>query len=504
MLCEQCGAPNRAQATTCARCKAELPTSEGQRPSRGEDWRDLAEAARLPVPSADEAPTVLEILPSVRPSFAPDATAPSSVQLSQPTSISTPHEPGWSTSAFEASSLPSEPFAPSSSPGVSERISADIAEAISMLPDRPLYPEDSTKRRERLAYAHPAGRDLDSQFGLAPEMQNPAFGLDTHLPQTLDPSTELAGDLDAEAEFEVERLLNDRADLEGESEPRAAAHVPAQAASGPDLVLQGPDQHAAAFDAESISSVGDGPKFPTGTDFHCDPDLKSGPSLGSDASFAAQAQPRQEPKIGSAAVNAASNSKKAANTKRRATASKTAPVATPAQPGVKASTEAPTEATLSTTATEHGELCLAGAARRFAAALIDGALLTALIFGVGKLGMFGAAWTKIDFLEPEFVGLALWKGRLIAPILLWLLAYLLFSVLAPTLLQESPGKRILGLRLVSTQTGERLTIGQRISRAFLGLLGMALGFASYAWLVVDRRGRTLHDWLSRSAVVRAR
>jgi len=69
-------------------------------------------------------------------------------------------------------------------------------------------------------------------------------------------------------------------------------------------------------------------------------------------------------------------------------------------------------------------------------------------------------------------------------------------------LGASPGKMMLGLRIVDEPTGGRLTPWQCVGRYMMGLLVVALAGVGYVYLVIDPRKQGWHDKIVRTLVVR--
>ncbi|MFW3170784.1 RDD family protein [Geodermatophilus sp. CPCC 206100] len=116
--------------------------------------------------------------------------------------------------------------------------------------------------------------------------------------------------------------------------------------------------------------------------------------------------------------------------------------------------------------------------------------------GPGSLATFSS---RIGAFLVDALASALVAGLFTAPELPgnWsLLAFALVTVGALTLVGQTPGMRLLGLRLAHPRPGERLALWRAVVRtALLVLLVPAL--------VVDADGRGLHDRLTDTAVVRA-
>lgn len=91
---------------------------------------------------------------------------------------------------------------------------------------------------------------------------------------------------------------------------------------------------------------------------------------------------------------------------------------------------------------------------------------------------------------------------------LWLLVLLLVAVFVYVGYLEgrrggTPGKRLAGLRVVRADDGATLGMGRAIARLFARLLSALPFFLGYLWMLWDRNGRTWHDTLTRSRVVKA-
>jgi len=69
-------------------------------------------------------------------------------------------------------------------------------------------------------------------------------------------------------------------------------------------------------------------------------------------------------------------------------------------------------------------------------------------------------------------------------------------------LGASPGKLILGLRIVDEPTGGRPTAWQCIGRYFAALIAILCVGLGYLWIVIDPRRQGWHDKIVRTLVVR--
>jgi uncharacterized RDD family membrane protein YckC len=68
----------------------------------------------------------------------------------------------------------------------------------------------------------------------------------------------------------------------------------------------------------------------------------------------------------------------------------------------------------------------------------------------------------------------------------------------------TPGKMLLGLRIVDAESGSRATAWQCIGRYFMGLLVFALAGIGYFWIAIDPRKQGWHDKIVGTVVVRTR
>jgi uncharacterized RDD family membrane protein YckC len=126
---------------------------------------------------------------------------------------------------------------------------------------------------------------------------------------------------------------------------------------------------------------------------------------------------------------------------------------------------------------------------------VRGASLGLPSHGPGSLAGFQ---TRVAAFVVDAVGSALVAAAFTAPELPgnWsLVAFVVLTIGFLTLLGQTPGMRLLGLRLAHPRQGERLALWRAVVRtALLCLLVPAL--------VVDADGRGLHDRLTDTAVVR--
>lgn len=151
--------------------------------------------------------------------------------------------------------------------------------------------------------------------------------------------------------------------------------------------------------------------------------------------------------------------------------------------------------------TESVHLTLATGLRRIGAATIDAVIVLALVAVPALVGVFGDAIGNASVFDPDDMSALLVGGELTLPLLLLIVLSFVYPAVAHTLGGRTLGKLALGLELVRTRTGERPSTLRSFLRALVGLLSLSLGGLGYFWLIVDRRGRALHDHLTATSVV---
>ena len=115
--------------------------------------------------------------------------------------------------------------------------------------------------------------------------------------------------------------------------------------------------------------------------------------------------------------------------------------------------------------------------------------------GPGSLATFGS---RVGAFLVDAVASALVAGLFTAPDLPgnWsLVSFGLITVVTLVVFGQTPGMRLLGLRLAHPQAGQRLALWRAVVRTVLLVLLVPA-------LVVDADGRGLHDRLTSTAVVR--
>jgi uncharacterized RDD family membrane protein YckC len=136
----------------------------------------------------------------------------------------------------------------------------------------------------------------------------------------------------------------------------------------------------------------------------------------------------------------------------------------------------------------------AGIVSRAVALAIDAAALTiGFAIASGVLGLILSLFTAVEVSSP---------GAVLGAAGLWSLVVANYFVLFWTLAGETPGMRLMALRVID-RGGDPPRLGQ----ALLRLVGMILAaipfFAGYLLILVDERRRGLHDMLAGTTVVYA-
>ncbi len=139
----------------------------------------------------------------------------------------------------------------------------------------------------------------------------------------------------------------------------------------------------------------------------------------------------------------------------------------------------------------------AGFVTRLVAYIIDQLIIVSIISLVTAVAGFVMQSLRIN----ELIG-----AQRIAQVIMIILALvliisflILYNIGFWMLAGQTPGKRLMGLRIVRTD-GERITIGPAIRR-WVGYWISAILFLGYLWVLVDDRRQALHDKLAGTLVV---
>jgi resuscitation-promoting factor RpfA len=147
---------------------------------------------------------------------------------------------------------------------------------------------------------------------------------------------------------------------------------------------------------------------------------------------------------------------------------------------------------------------LASGRRRALAILIDAVVIAIPILVPMMLGIFGEPLRAASYIDPDDVSGLILSGAYRKPLIGFLVLMLVFSALSHALAGRTLGKLAMGLELVATKTGERPKPARAVLRSVFAIFSLVLLGAGYLWLIIDRRSRAIHDWLTGTAVVVSR
>ena len=136
----------------------------------------------------------------------------------------------------------------------------------------------------------------------------------------------------------------------------------------------------------------------------------------------------------------------------------------------------------------------AGIVSRTVALAIDAAALTiGFAIASGVLGLILSLFTAVEVSSP---------GAVLGAAGLWSLVVATYFVLFWTLTGETPGMRLMALRVIN-RDGAPLGFGQALLRLIGAILAAIPFFAGYLLILVDDRRRGLQDMLAGTTVVYA-
>jgi uncharacterized RDD family membrane protein YckC len=153
---------------------------------------------------------------------------------------------------------------------------------------------------------------------------------------------------------------------------------------------------------------------------------------------------------------------------------------------------------------ETPALEFAGFWRRLAASLIDvfalAVVCSVVILTIAPYHWFGfdGLWGSSDVLDEP-----VWRAvpYVIAGNLLSLLVNIAYFVLFWIWRGQTPGKMLLGIRLVR-QDGSKVTIGIALLRYLGYIVSSAILFIGFIWIAFDSRKQGFHDKMAETYVVR--
>lgn len=136
------------------------------------------------------------------------------------------------------------------------------------------------------------------------------------------------------------------------------------------------------------------------------------------------------------------------------------------------------------------ELEYVGFWSRMLASLVDTVLLMLVITPI-MLSIYGSAYWADERIFKGYSGVLFeWILPIIAVLIFWQVK------------QSTPGKMLIGAKIVDAKTGENPQTGQLIVRYigyYVSLLGLCLGFI---WIAFDKRKQGWHDKMAGTVVVR--
>ena len=136
----------------------------------------------------------------------------------------------------------------------------------------------------------------------------------------------------------------------------------------------------------------------------------------------------------------------------------------------------------------------AGIVSRTVALAIDAATLTiGFAIASGVLGLILSLFTAVEVSSP---------GAVLGAAALWSLVVGGYFVLFWTLTGETPGMRLMALRVIN-RDGDPLGFGQALLRLIGAILSAIPFFAGYLLILVDDRRRGLHDMIAGTTVIYA-
>lgn len=129
---------------------------------------------------------------------------------------------------------------------------------------------------------------------------------------------------------------------------------------------------------------------------------------------------------------------------------------------------------------------------RLGASIIDSIWLMLLTFSLGWL-VYGMAYFSSDkFIQGP-------ADILISYVLPFILTMLFWSYWAAT-----PGKRLLGLRIVDAKTGGKVSRGRLVGRYFAYLISLIPLCIGYLWIGWDKKKQGWHDKIAGTLVVQGK
>lgn len=140
----------------------------------------------------------------------------------------------------------------------------------------------------------------------------------------------------------------------------------------------------------------------------------------------------------------------------------------------------------------------AGLGSRLLAMLLDGVLL-AFLFAL--LRFVPVMWNPAAYLVPDTVSAL--NTRIISPqeLIGMFLAAMFITALLWNRFAGTPGKLLMGLRVVCLKSGNAPRLGQALLRFIGYLLSLLPASLGFLWTLWDKRRQGFHDKLSCTAVI---
>ncbi len=137
--------------------------------------------------------------------------------------------------------------------------------------------------------------------------------------------------------------------------------------------------------------------------------------------------------------------------------------------------------------------------RRFSAQMLDSFLSTVVTVGLLLPPILFFSVTNVQIIVSV---LGVTSHPLYEPYIGWLsMAYFLIIIIAWLKFQTTPGKSLLGLKIVDFKTKQFPSKTQFALRSFGYLLAALPFFLGYVWIIFDKNNRGLHDYMSGTQVV---
>lgn len=137
-----------------------------------------------------------------------------------------------------------------------------------------------------------------------------------------------------------------------------------------------------------------------------------------------------------------------------------------------------------------GNLRYAGFWIRVLASVIDSIIIVALTFP-----LLFAVYGQDVLVSEEFI-----KGP--AEILISYVLPIVFTIGLWIKFGGTPGKRILGLKIIDEKNHQHLTIGRSLLRYLGYILSSITLLIGFIWIAFDKKKKGLHDYMSGSIVVK--